>query len=188
MNCRLVCCLMLAVVCFGESQKEKDLAAQHARDLATIDRLIREADTARAATAAGVVTGAAISKLKKESTANTANVHDAVAQVAQARDAAVVTKTAVERIETRAEKIQSKTDLITPITVPIWLAVITAISSLIMAFINKGKLVQIHAATNSNLDKVNGKLDSANAEIASLRQVIGTLSPHDKAKSENEER
>lgn len=187
----IVAVLLFACSLAAESQKEKDLAAQHLRDLATIDRLVRE-NTATALSAKNTAgNGAAITKLgTKLGAAGKLAAGQSTASAVEAKTAATDTKAVVDSIQVKAEAIKTNTEQLqqavdknAPInSVPVWIAAIGGIvsmfgvlGSIVLAVLNRGKLQEIHVLADGNLTRISGELQIANEKIAGLRALVTTV-------------
>jgi hypothetical protein len=141
--------ILLAVPALPDSQKEKDAAAQHLRDVATIDRLTKE-NTSNAA---------AISKLGSEnkkravSASQQSDAHAAETQQV-VQDAASATQATVDTLTSKVAAIPTS---IPPYDYrPVWLAAIPAtvamfagVVSIVLALISRTTLNKVHALSNS---------------------------------------
>lgn len=146
---RIVVLLFFCLCAHADSQKDRDAAAlatanaQHLRDLATIDRLIKESASA----ASTSKNGAAIAKLGNES-------KDRAATSLAHQEAAAK---AAEPLVPKIDALTAKVDAIPPYDYrPIYLAAIPAtvamfagVVSIVLALIARGTTNQIHALTNS---------------------------------------
>jgi hypothetical protein len=160
----------------------KQLQAQHAADQILIDNL-----TAQNAqlSGSGTKTGRAITKLAAAGADQSAlSTKQSVAVIASVESHAAGAQAAAEDTQETAARIENKVDAISPMmSVPVWLAAIAGMVSVIgvagsvmLAFINKSKLAEIHILTNSNLAKITGDLQVANEKIAGLRELVSYTS------------
>lgn len=167
----IVIMAVLAVSLYGQSQREKDAVAQHLRDIATIDRLVKENEAAKLSSKSVAATGKAVAGLREDVKKASAENQQAASDVADSAQS-----TRLELAKLRAEM---------PInSSPVWLAAIAAlvtiigtIGSISLAVINR-KINEVHVLADGNLSTITAELKIANDKIAALQKLAGETHRH----------